>query len=291
MLVLALASAAAVACNGGPDSSDAAPADSAACGEAIEIVIAEYNACSAPAGVTATCSACTEPTVPLAQTLTCACYQLPDDCFVGNPPDDKAEVPARPGPDPACCTGKLSFDQDRLPRGIPATEPTLEVEVGAWDKCAQRFVPYQDRQWTELVMGSQGLFHVHASVRVHLPDVKTPFAHVQMVAAGLDGCTPIAQAFVGELRLDPDPEKSGWWVYKGNGGRRGVFVVFPKDVDGCQACRFCGHWLDLRVAVKHSTTEAWGESRRSMRTYLKGVAPECLKKGSTCEVGGKKGAP
>jgi hypothetical protein len=271
-----------VACNGGPDPADAAPTP---CTTPLQNVAAEYTACSAAATGTDTCAACTQPTIALAETVTCACYELPKDCYVGAPPDASVKVPNRPGPAPACCSAKLSFDPKGHADGIPTTKPGLEIELGRWDKCAQRFVPYQNKQWTELVMGSQGLFHVHAGLRVHLPGRTGNFAYVQLVAAGLDGCVPTARAFAAEMQLSPDPDKADWWVFKQQ-NRRGKFTIFPKEIEACQACRFCGRWLDLRVAVRDNTTGAWGEASVLVRTYLQAInAEKCLGKYTICKAG------
>jgi len=259
-----------VGCNGASDESDTISG-----GEPCrKIVTSKQEACSAKSAAANACNNCVAAAVPTAKAVTCACWELGDDCYVGSPPDETTNVPPRPAPDPECCDLKLSFHPEGDASGVPTTKPTLELELGTWDHCAQRFLPYKDHQWTELATAGQGLFHVHASVRVKLPGRTGKHANVQFVAAGLDGCAPAASGFIGQLQLKPDPEKADWWTYR-QGKRPGVFVIFKPEA--CQACRYCGHWVDLRVAVRDNTNGAWGEASVVLRTYMESIHPDCLK--------------
>ena len=253
----------------------AAPADVGPSTPCIETVLAEHTPCG-PGGGEAGCAACVDPAIMLTVTedKSCAtplgnkpCKVLdPKHCFVGAPPAPDAERTLPPAPQPTCCGGLPTFEME----GLPSRAPSLEVEVGLWDRCIDRFVPHQDHQWTPLVVGTQGLFHVYASVRVKLPGRTGEFAYVNFSARALDGCTAAATATAPALQLSPDPEREGWWTYQ-HGSRPGIFVIFPHHF--CAACLYCGNWLDLRVAVKDGETGAWGEARASVRTYIEVLPP------------------
>ena len=250
-----------------PDAAPAAPC--------IETVLAEHIPCG-PGGDEAGCAACVDPAVMLTLTedkvcetplgnAPCKSLNL-KHCFIGAPPAAGSEMTHPPSPQPACCGGLPKFEID----GTPTTAATLEVELGLWDSCLNRFVLHQDHQWTPLVVGSQGLFHVYASVRVKLPERSGEFAYVNFSARALDGCAPAATATAPALQLSPDPEREGWWTYQ-QGSRPGVFVIFPHHF--CAACLYCGQWLDLRVAVRDGETGAWGEARANVRTFIEALPP------------------
>lgn len=184
----------------------------------------------------------------------------PSKCPLGGPPAP-GEVDPLPAPDAGCCPATVSFSESEPP--LPP--PSLEVEIGSWDDSVGVFTPYTDGGWAAIEVGPQGMFHVWTSLRVKLPAMTGGKRMVQVRGRGYDGCVYVAGSFISKVPLIPEPGETGRWVYA-NGDNPGFQTVF--GYGPWHACRFCGHWLDLRVAVREEGAAAWGEGRVRIRTWL-----------------------
>ena len=202
------------------------------------------------------CGACAQPKVEIGVVPSAECETLdPAVCRVGTAPTPADVMTPLPEPAPACCPSTAEFG-DWTPTGAP----TLGLEVGTMDPESLVFVPYQQRQWAPLVIGPQGMFHVWAGVRFSLPGAPVESVKFTLVARGLDGCNEVMTTTF-TLAAYPDPAQPGVYVTPVD-----VTLLFPYGP--LQACRFCGQWLDLRVAIHPAGADAWGEVQRSLRLYL-----------------------
>ncbi len=239
----------------GPDAAADSDADSSG-----------FSLCSTGADPPDLCAACTPDKAELMKVVTedpCTAAH-PELCSVGGPPAPGIANPL-PAPDFGCCEAPIDFFPNQQTNPPP---PTLDIEIGRWDPVAKTFEPFEDGGWAELEIGPQGMFHVWTSARLKLPGVTGKLRTARVRARGFDGCKLVAGNSMPKISLEPEPGDTGKWVYSPtkNAGWVTVFGYGP-----WHACRYCGHWLDLRVAVRDVETGAWGEGKVRVRTYLKAL--------------------
>ncbi len=208
------------------------------------------------------CAPCTadKAHLPVPQTGNPCADMKPSKCSVGGPPAAGIAAPL-PAPVASCCPAKVDFFSD----GETPSPPTLTVEIGSWDDSVGVFTPYVDGGWVGLEIGPQGMFHVYVSVRVKLSGPMSPYRTVRVLARGYDGCLHIAGNSMPKLNLEPEPGDTGLWTFQ-PGSTPGFMAVF--GYGPWHACRYCGHWLDLRVAVRDLESGQWGEGKVRVRTWL-----------------------
>jgi len=185
----------------------------------------------------------------------------PGVCFVGLPPAD-AFVADVPPPDWCACP--------KVPpgffEGAPIPKPTLQLEIGKYDKATGTFAPLTDGAWVPLIHGSQGGVHLALNYRVLLPGVTEPTAKQKLTALAYLGCTPVA---VGNSPVSYAVEAdSPAFSYVGPTNTAGgeLWVIFT-SVQGAKSWLICGLWTRLHVQLRDSKSGAWGETEIRVRIY------------------------
>jgi len=186
----------------------------------------------------------------------------PTVCFYGKPPGPEATVADLPMPDASCCERPtpLFFKADE-----PAPEPTLKVELGRSDPKTGRFVPWQPGQWAPLRYApATAGFHIRAAFRVVLPGQTAPKVKLKVQAQGHFECKVAAQGTTPIIWIRRDADVRYGYT-NASPVSWGLILRIPTSTGSWY--RYCGIWLEVRVAVKEPASGAWGEASHLVRTY------------------------
>jgi len=191
----------------------------------------------------------------------------PTVCFRGQPPGAGEPVKQLAMPFAECCTKSSPIF---FKPGQPMPAPSLVVELGTSNPQTGAFVPYEQGQWLRIVHGKQGGIHVDAAIRVVLPGEDRAKVKMQIFATGHFECKESAVGNSPIIWVRPDAELDEGYT-NASPVKPGVEVRFP--VTGFYWYQYCGIWLDLRAAVRHPDSGAWGHTSRMVRLF-DGVMPK-----------------
>ncbi len=191
----------------------------------------------------------------------------PTVCFRGAPPAPGEAIAELPMPDASCCADQTPIF---FKPGQPVPPATLTVELGTSNSKTGAFVPYAAGQWLRIAHGKQGGIHVDAAFRVALAGEEAPKVKMQVFARGHFECkeSAIGNSPIVWVRQDAELD---FGYTNASPIKPGVQVRFP--VTGGYWYRYCGIWLDLRLAVRHPGSGAWGHTSTMVRLY-DGVLPK-----------------
>ena len=183
-------------------------------------------------------------------------------CFYGNPPS--LDASAADVPQPAAC----SWAAVDVGMEAPDKVAKLQVEMGDYDDDGN-WHTLNDGDWVPLLHGSQGKLMVYANFRVFLPGQTAQLWMVKAQADAKIDCLQVATSTPGTALTPfvvPAVDAGAYSnVTPDHPGFVTVFDALPKD-----SAKFCGKWLQLRLAVgdyQNPTVKNWGQTVRTVRLY------------------------
>ncbi len=186
----------------------------------------------------------------------------PTVCFYEKPPGPDEQVADLPMPDASCCERPppLFFKDDD-----PAHEPTLELELGRSDPLTGAFVPWQQGQWVPVKFGPGPPYvAVLTAFRVVLPTETAAKVKLFVQARGYFNCkeTAFGTSPVVWVRQDGELEEGYTNASPVAADMQVRFPVHPGSF-----YKYCGIWMEMRVAVLEPVSGAWGTGSVMVRTY------------------------